>query len=591
MKGVDSMLSKKKQYVTWIVGIGLSPFLFLIAFRATASIELFMNPSFYLFICLGIIVSLFPIEIKGTTIFLINSVGMAVFVSHGLFAEMILMTIATIALLIRIGVSKEESFRFPLNILMFQIVSILSAEIYYIVDSIFFPSTNYTYSILSLIIYSVSHTTFNGLLLYLISTKWQKKNYGNFFDFEYFFSIFSIIYTIPIALIILYLDDLYSTLGIVIASLPLIVISLSFKLYFFSDSQNQYLAEINSLAVKLTGKNTVNEIIELYLKSWSNIFPADTIYFFTTSDNEEISKTCAYRVGNNVSLKDSTVKTSFNYKALENFWAHNDMIVYHNSNEWSESIRKEIDYPAESVLILPIKNSETLFGFFIMTDPKRNVYTKKILSVVPVLHNYLNIAIENAQNFEKLQTNSRTDHLTGLANIRSFELHLEHFNQINPDTRFSIIIIDLDYFKDVNDSYGHQAGNELLKQVAILLNTFIYDQEKLARYGGEEFIYFLPDKSTEEAFELAEIIRSEIENTVFNTHNYLGERELVNVNITASMGLATYPDQCSNIKELLTLADRAMYIGSKQNGRNKVAFLNGGDIVDPGDIPELESNV
>ncbi|MFL2094509.1 sensor domain-containing diguanylate cyclase [Marinilactibacillus psychrotolerans] len=572
------MLSIKRQFITWLMGLIMIPLLFIVVFNLTAPIGLFTNISFYVFVLLGIIVALFPIEIEGATLFLITSVSIAVFLSYGLFAEMVVTTLATTMVMKRMGITMEESYRYPMNILLFQIVSILSAEVYYLLDPVLPSTFNFPYNLLSITIYLITSITLNRLLLYVLATHWQHKAYGNIINYEYIFSLLSAFYAIPIALTILYLRNVYSTIGIIVAAFPLVAISIIFKQYFFSDSQNRYLGKINTLAIKLNEKHSVNEIIKFYLNSWNNIFPADTIYYCTITEDKKIVKSFVYHKGHTVESENCSA-TVFFHTALEEYWFQSDIIVYQNSKEWTEHLHSEIDYPAESMLILPIKRAGSVVGFIVMTDPKRKAFSKNMLSVIPVLHNYLNIALENAYNYEELQINSRTDHLTGLSNLRAFEQHLNKYNQTNPNDKISIIIIDLDYFKDVNDSFGHQAGNELLKQIAILLSTFVYEQEKLARYGGEEFIFFIPNKTIKEIIELAENVRKKIEETMFNTHNYLDGRELVTVSITASIGVATYPDQCSSIKELMMLADRAMYVGSKQKGRNKVATINEGAII------------
>lgn len=572
------MLSKKRQFITWLVGLIMIPLLFFVVFYLTAPAGLFSEPSFYVFIFLGALVALFPIEVRGATLFLIASVSISVFLAYGLFAEMVVTTIATTVVMKQMRITREESYRFPMNILLFQIISILSAEIYYLVNPILLNPLNYPYNILSLTVYLVASITLNRLFLYVLATEWQKKVYGKIINFEYIFSLFSVFYAIPIALMILHLRNIYSTFGIIIAAFPLIGISIIFKLYFSSDSQNRYLYKVNVLAIKLNEQHNVKKIIELYLNSWNNIFPADTIYYCVIREDQKIEKSMVYHNGHIVESKESLDLIS-SHTILEEYWFESDMIVYKSSEEWPEIIHSVIDYPAESMLIFPIKRAESVIGFIGITDPKRKAFSKNMLFVMPVLHNFLNNALANAYNFEELKINSRTDHLTGLSNLRAFEQNINKYNQTRPDNRISIIIIDLDYFKDVNDSFGHQAGNELLKQISILLSTFVYEQEKLARYGGEEFIFFVPNKTPDEIIELAESIREKIEKTAFNTHNYLDDRELVTVNITASIGVATYPDQCSSIKELMMLADRAMYVGSKQNGRNKVATINEGDII------------
>ena len=218
---------------------------------------------------------------------------------------MIVVVIATIALLARIRISREESYRLPINILMFQLTSIISAFVYYEVEDTFTSIWGFQISLTSLTIYYITYVTVNRLILYIVETKWQKKEYGKFFDYDFYFSVLSCIYVIPIALTIHYLHILYDVPGIIIATLPLIAFSILFKLYFLSDSQNFYLAEINKLAGKMTGKYTQEEIISLYLDFWVDIFPADTIYYYSVDEKQMLTKISQYH--DRMPVKDNKI--------------------------------------------------------------------------------------------------------------------------------------------------------------------------------------------------------------------------------------------------------------------------------------------
>ncbi|WP_225743916.1 GGDEF domain-containing protein [Marinilactibacillus sp. Marseille-P9653] len=568
------MLSEKKQIFTWIIWFILYPTLFIITFNLNNSNE-FSDSTFYGYLLLGIIISLFPLNIKGTTIIMINAVGIAMFLTFGIFAEMLLVSSALIIVLAKLGLNKQNVFKIPLNLLLFQIVSVSSGIVYYTIDPVLPSIFNLRFNVLSLTTYLVFYILLNRILIYFLDKYWYCKENIMIIDSELKFSLLSIFYVIPIAIMLVYLEELYSNVGIFIAFLPLITLTIILKFYFNIKAKNKHLSEINNLALELTGKYSQKEILSNYIKSWAVIFTAQKISYFEASENMKITKVYDYEVD---SKEIHQVNSEYLIcpDIIKASWLTNRMMVFNSSDEWAMDF--PLSYKPESILVLPVTRAERIVGFLMMVDSKRDAYKDiDVVSSIRVLHSYLNIALENAFNFEKLQFNSRTDHLTGLTNLRAFENELKQFTTINTERRFSIIIIDLDHFKRVNDTYGHQAGNELLKQVSILLSTFVYEDERLARYGGEEFIFFIPDKTADETRILAEKIREKIEETNFNTHNYLSKRELITVNITASIGLATYPDQCSKVKDLVTLADRAMYVGSKQRGRNRVASIFGGE--------------
>jgi diguanylate cyclase (GGDEF)-like protein len=140
---------------------------------------------------------------------------------------------------------------------------------------------------------------------------------------------------------------------------------------------------------------------------------------------------------------------------------------------------------------------------------------------------------------------------------------------------FSVILLDIDHFKSVNDSYGHQSGNEVLILLAKRLEAFMGDRGIVARYGGEEFIILLPEADEIECYDIAEQLRFFISDTSFEVNNDLTDKLRHHIYITASIGIATAPHQGEDPLTLIRNADRAMYTGAKQQGRNKVAAYTG----------------
>nr|WP_255639714.1 GGDEF domain-containing protein [Aquibacillus saliphilus] len=194
--------------------------------------------------------------------------------------------------------------------------------------------------------------------------------------------------------------------------------------------------------------------------------------------------------------------------------------------------------------------------------------------ILNILINYLAVALENAKNYEETKRKSEIDPLTKLFNFRYFQDYLEDYmNDVNQNEEHtSLILLDLDHFKAVNDTYGHQSGNEILKDLALRLTTVIGNSGTVARYGGEEFVIFLPNTSKQQSHYVAEDLRKEIADLPFLLSDHILEsNQSIEVQVTASIGIATCPEDCDVPLELIRHADRAMYLGAKQKGRNKVA--------------------
>jgi len=162
---------------------------------------------------------------------------------------------------------------------------------------------------------------------------------------------------------------------------------------------------------------------------------------------------------------------------------------------------------------------------------------------------------------------SSLDGLTGIANRRHFEeaLATEWARARRASLPLSVIMIDIDYFKDFNDAYGHQRGDDCLKQVASTLqNSFHRAGDMVARYGGEEFVAVLPGTATESAFKIAEMLRTKVEQLQIPNDKSPGHRI-----ITISLGVACcIPVEDLSPMDLVSLSDRALY-RAKKAGRNR----------------------
>jgi diguanylate cyclase (GGDEF)-like protein len=191
---------------------------------------------------------------------------------------------------------------------------------------------------------------------------------------------------------------------------------------------------------------------------------------------------------------------------------------------------------------------------------------------------YLQIEEKNArlaENNTLLQALSTTDPLTELPNHRALlsTLKQELERAQRYDRPCSLLFLDLDHFKALNDGYGHAAGDAVLRAFAGVLSTTIRNMDTAGRWGGEEFVAILPEATAEEALDIAERIRKAVS---FSTFDISG-----GLHLTCSVGVACYPEHAADQDALLTAADQAMY-GAKRLGRNQVRM-----ICDPAIIPLL----
>lgn len=200
-----------------------------------------------------------------------------------------------------------------------------------------------------------------------------------------------------------------------------------------------------------------------------------------------------------------------------------------------------------------------------------NTATKVILSINSGIHdsifrewvNILTPAVVKLMDHEVLLHMAYRDGLTGLLNYRAFEemLHAEHDRAKRYETGFSVMMIDVDWFKGINDSYGHQIGDVVLKSLADKVTQYVRKSDRVFRYGGEEFAVILPHTGAHKAAKLAERIRYMVEKTSF----------IAGLHITVSIGISEYKKGIT-LDELVRQADKGLYL-AKKRGRNRVEAM------------------
>jgi len=280
---------------------------------------------------------------------------------------------------------------------------------------------------------------------------------------------------------------------------------------------------------------------ELQVKAAFGFKNPEAVGSMTFRKGEGISGLAA-QTGKKIYIKDTSQETRFlNYKG-------------------------ERPEEASSFLSIPLIYKDEVLG--VINFGRRGVssFTFQDVKMLSLTAGQISLAIANARLYTRTRELTVKDELTGINNRRYFQnmLQMEWKRAIRFHRPLSLIMVDVDYFKDYNDTFGHIQGDQVLKQIGAILRRNLREVDTVARIGGEEFVLLLPDTDKRGAMAVAEKVRLLVEGHRFSTTERQETRS-----ITISAGIATYPDDVEEMDDLIDHADIALY-RAKENGRNRI---------------------
>ncbi|MCK4862960.1 MAG: diguanylate cyclase [Dehalococcoidales bacterium] len=219
-----------------------------------------------------------------------------------------------------------------------------------------------------------------------------------------------------------------------------------------------------------------------------------------------------------------------------------------------------------SMVYLPLIAKGKAIGSFIAASQQPNAYSQRHLKLLEQLASQISMPLENAKLYAKAEEKARVDELTGLLNRRSLDEMID--TEISRHSRyggaFSLAIVDLDSFKAYNDTYGHLSGDKLLRQIGNIIKSAIRNADHAFRYGGDEFAILLPQTTVDAALQVTERVRKKIAEEV----------EAGKIPVTASIGLASWPDDGISHTDIIAAADVILY-RAKRDGGNQSYCASG----------------
>ncbi len=223
----------------------------------------------------------------------------------------------------------------------------------------------------------------------------------------------------------------------------------------------------------------------------------------------------------------------------------------------------------QSMLVVPMKIGQRVIGAVSGQSYEVQAYSDEHVQLLETVASQAAVVLSNVRLYERTRELSLTDSMTGLANARRFYQELEHMLSVAAESngQVSLLMIDSDSLKQINDRYGHPAGDEHIVTLASIIRSQIRTTDLAARYAGDEFMVVLPGASRHAAHIIAERIRESVADHYLTT-------EGGKVAATVSIGVAVFPDDAKTPEQLFKAADEAMY-AAKQGGRNRVSLMRG----------------
>lgn len=569
------MGSRRKMgiWITWAIVWPLSLWWVYESFGFHVGGQLF---DYLLFIFLVVVVAFFPIQVRGTDLVFTQGVLLAIFLEFGLFAEIVAQQIATLAFLAFLRVGRNDAERYPINLLMFFAVSLVSGLAYFAAGGeTGSPAVVTMFDFVPIVVYILCVFLSNHFLLMAIR-RFLMSQTRAFIGRDLVWEALTTALMVPIAIVLYLLYVQMQMAAILFVGIPFVSLSVMLRLYHSSEKINNLLQKSNEVGQQLSVRLEVEGTLDFFMKKIPEIFNVDMAFILDTDESNRKMLHLRRLYESEQGLFGKWPSLKINEGISGHVWMTGNGVRYLSRKQWNHHSLGFLPDNAQSVVSVPVRRNQEIVGIITLASMKKNMYDRHHLMTLEILANFLAVAVENARNYEKTKNLSERDPLTNLYNYRYFiDLLDSKFKEGTGSFPFSIILLDLDHFKAINDTYGHETGNEVLCELSGRLVDLIADRGTVARYGGEEFVILIDNMSCKACLRVAEDIRRKVAEEPFYSKGDFGEHSKKQIHVTASIGVATAPHHGEDSFSLIRNADRAMYTGAKQQGKNKVSSYVG----------------
>jgi diguanylate cyclase (GGDEF)-like protein len=336
--------------------------------------------------------------------------------------------------------------------------------------------------------------------------------------------------------------------------------------------QNQELSIFHDVAKALTSSLDLDSILQTIMEKMAEYFRPDT-WSLLMVDEQKNELYFAIAVGTaSEALKNVRLKVGEGIAGHVAKYGEKLIVPDVRADKrFAKRIDKVTQWETQSIICVPLKSKLRVLGVIQLVNVNMDHFTEQESFFLQSLSDYAAIAIENARSVERIQELTITDDCTGLYNARHLykTLESEVYRSSRFGYEFSVLFIDLDHFKQVNDTHGHLIGSKLLAEIGYLIKAQLRLIDFAFRYGGDEFVVLLPQTSKDAALVVARRLRDSLRASCFC------KEEGLNLNVRASMGLATYPHDAKSPHDIIRQADEMMYM-VKNSTRDNIGIAQRG---------------
>lgn len=480
--------------------------------------------------------------------------------------------------------SKDGFFRTTLfNGAQYTVSALGAAYIYYAAGGLTADKLSVN-NILPLALFVIAYFAINHLLVTLyLWPSYRYHAWGNWaaalkWDF------FTYLFATPVGLLMFLIYNETGLMGAVLLFIPVLTLKFLLKMYINLEMANKELSVLYEVAQGLGASLDMSRTLSLILSETRRVVNYHTGIIYLWHEDEQI-------------LVPAAIRSPFSEQLRKMYFPLGEGIVGIAAKTGQPQLvsdaRKDmhlrtmpgINQFLRSVLVVPLLVDNKIIGVVTIGKKEPYAFGPKQMQILSILGGQAAVAMANSLLYKKIEKLAITDGLTKVYNHRYFYTRAEE--ELERSRRygkvFSLIMLDLDYFKNFNDRFGHKAGDLALGAVAQILQASTRNIDVVCRYGGEEFTVILPETDSDSAGTVAERIRSAVEN-----HYITVAPGQSPVNVTVSIGIATYPRDAGNLDELIEYADRALYY-SKEHGKNLITLWSKMPVA--GEKEGLEQNI